>query len=517
MIKQAGVVLAGAAIAAIGIYADDAQAQEDAVVWARDGDIDSLDPHRATSTLSRMTWYQIYDSLLEFDLQGNLVPALAKDWNVSEDGRQITFTLNEGILCHDGAPFTSADVVYTVERALSDDNPSLTKASWGPIEQVEAIDDLTVRFNLAEPFSAFVPFMADEFTSMLCLGNEAAGDAFGTSVAIGTGPWSFVSWEQGSEIVLASNPDYQNFGRPVENTGAPHMDLVIRTLPEGQTRLAGLNTGELDVIVPPVEAVPEILENPDLKFLSVDVTGHNMFLEFSSARAPFDDVRARLAVAHALDLDMALDIVFDGLVQRELCPVSSGIFGNDQDFCAQCTPGYDPARSQELLEELGFGEDNPLQMTLLTWTGDNRGRMLEVFQNQLAQVGIQAGIEIMDIGTLNARVQQENLRDGGPGTMDLMGWTWFDPDILYLLWHSPGAYQGYNTPELDALLEETRTTSDPEARLAVVQEVMRHLLEEAVHVPVYSPGWLWMYATRADVEGFKLGAFDRPLFNDVQF
>src|SRR5699024_11724834 len=74
--------------------------------------------------------------------------------------------------------------------------------------------------------------------------------------------------------------------------------------------------------------------------------------------------------------------------------------------------------------------------------------------------------------------------------------TLFRSDILYLLWHSPGAYQGYNTPELDALLEETRTTSDPEARLAVVQEVMRHLLEEAVHVPVYSPGWLWMYADR---------------------
>lgn len=516
MIRQSGVALA-TVIMALGGFTERGQAQDNAIVWARDGDIDSLDPHRATSTLSRMTWYQIYDSLLEFDPQGKIVPALASDWNVSDDGKEVTFTLNEGILCHDGAPFTSADVVYTAERALSDDNPSLTKASWGPIEQVEAIDDLTVRFTLSEPFSAFVPFMADEFTSMLCLGNEAAGDAFGTSVAIGTGPWKFVSWEQGSEIVLESNPDYQNFGRPVDNPGAPHMDLIIRTLPEGQTRLAGLTTGELDVIVPPVESVPEIKANPDLKFFSVDVTGHNMFLEFSTGRAPFDDVRARLAVAHALDLDLALEIVFGDLVQRELCPVSSGIFGNDQEFCAQYTPGYDPERSQALLEELGYGPDNPLEMTLLTWTGDNRGRMLQVFQNQLAQVGIDAGIEVMDIGTLNARVQQENLRDGGPGTMDLMGWTWFDPDILYLLWHSPGAYQGYNTPELDAVLEGTRITSDPDERLTLVQEAMRHLLEEAVHVPVYSPGWLWMYAARAEVEGFKLGAFDRPLFNDVRF
>lgn len=491
---------------------------KDEVVWARDGDIDSLDPQRATSTLSRMVWYQIYDSLLEFDLDGNLVPSLARDWSVSDDGLAVTFELQEGVKCHDGSDFTAADVKFTADRALDDDNPSLTKASWGPIDDVVAVDDLTVRFELSEPFGAFVPFMADEFTAMICQSAADHGDAYGDTVAIGTGPWMLERWTKGSELVLARNPDYRNFGRSVENDGPPHMErLVIRTLPEGQTRLAGLRTGELDVIVPPVESVAEIQASPDLEFHSVEVTGQNMFLQFAAHRFPFDDARARRAVAHAIDFDLALEIVFEGLVQRELCPVSSGVFGNDQEFCAQHGQSYDPDKAMELLAELGHGPDNPLPIVLMTWTGDNRSRLLEFFQNQLAQVGFDPSIEVMDIGTLNARVTQENQRTEGPGTLDLMGWTWFDPDILYLLWRSPGAYEGYNHPELDALLDKTRTTVDPDERLPVVHAVMQHLLEEAVHVPIYSPGWLWMYATRAEVQGFKLGPFDRPLFNDVTF
>ena len=84
------------------------------------------------------------------------------------------------------------------------------------------------------------------------------------------------------------------------------------------------------------------------------------------------------------------------------------------------------------------------------------------------------------------------------------------------LWHSPGAYNGYHTPELDAMLEKTRTIVDPEERLAAVQEVQQYLLENAVMVPLYTPGWLWVYTSRDAVDGFKVGPFNRPLFNDVK-
>ncbi|MBE9063228.1 ABC transporter substrate-binding protein [cf. Phormidesmis sp. LEGE 11477] len=488
------------------------------LVWARYGDADSLDPQRTTTTLSWQVFDQIYDTLLAFDDNGEVVPNLAKEWTVSEDGLTATFVLNEGITCHDGTPFDANDVKYTAERAISEDNPSVTKGAWGPIASVEAVDSQTVQFNFSEPFGAFVSFMADPFSSQICDSAEELGDDFGVSAAVGTGPWKLVSWTKGDEIVLEKNADYQNFGRPIENDGAPYLDqLIVKQIPEPQTRLAGLQTGEIQVIAePPLEELEAIEADEGLNNYIAEKTGQNVFFEFTTSRPPFDDIRARQAVAYAIDPEAAIDIVFGDVVKREKCTVARGVMGNDQGFCAEHGYSHDPERAQELLAELGYGPENPLTVTMMTWVGGNRERMVQVFQNQLKQVGIETEIETMDIGTLNARVKQENENDSGQGTFDMMGWAWYDPDILHQLWHSPGAYSGYQSAELDALLDDTRTTVDSDARLAAVQEAQQYLLENAVHVPLYTPGWLWIYTTRSEVDGFKIGPFDRPLFNDVK-
>lgn len=488
------------------------------LVWARYGDADSLDPHRTTTTLSWQVFDQIYDTLLAFDDNGDVVPNLAKEWTVSDDGLEATFVLNEGITCHDGTPFDANDVKYTAERATSEDNPSVTSGAWGPISSVDVVDAQTVKFTFSEPFGAFVSFMADPFSSQICDSVEDLGDDFGVSAAVGTGPWQLVSWTKGDEIVLEKNEAYQNFGRPIENAGAPYLDqLVIRQIPESQTRLAGLQTGEIQVIAePPLEELEAIEADDSLTNYVAEKTGQNVFFEFTISRPPFDDIRARQAVAHAIDPDAAIDIVFGDVVKREKCTVARGVLGNDQDFCAEHGYEHDPDKAQELLGELGYGPDNPLKVTMMTWVGGNREKMVQVFQNQLQQVGIETEIETMDIGTMNARVKQENETNSGQSTFDMMGWAWYDPDILHQLWHSPGAYSGYQTPELDTLLNATRTTVESDARLEAVQAAQQYLLENAVHVPLYTPGWLWVYTTRSEVDGFKIGPFNRPLFNDVR-
>ncbi|ESA32409.1 abc transporter substrate-binding protein [Leptolyngbya sp. Heron Island J] len=488
------------------------------LVWARYGDADSLDPHRTTTTLSWQVFDQIYDTLLAFDDNGDVVPNVAKEWTVSDDGLEATFVLNEGIVCHDGTPFDANDVKYTAERAISEDNPSVTKGAWGPIAAVDVVDPQTVKFTFEKPFGAFISFMADPFSSQICDSAEELGDEFGVTAAVGTGPWKFVSWTKGDEIVLEKNADYQNFGRPIANEGAPYLDqLIVKQIPESQTRLAGLQTGEIQVIAePPLEELEAIEADPTLENYVAEKTGQNVFFEFTVSRPPFNDIRARQAVAYGIDPDAAIDLVFGDVVQRETCTVARGVMGNDQAFCAQHGYSHDPEKAKALLAELGYGPDNPLTVTMMTWVGGNREKMVQVFQNQLQQVGIETEIETMDIGTMNARVKQENETTDGQSTFDMMGWAWYDPDILHQLWHSPGAYSGYQTPELDALLAKTRTTVDPEARLAAVQDAQKYLLENAVHVPLYTPGWLWIYTTRSEVEGFKIGPFDRPLFNDVK-
>ncbi|WP_035479235.1 ABC transporter substrate-binding protein [Aliagarivorans marinus] len=500
---------------AIGLLTGPAMASND-IIWARYGDIDSLDPHRTTSTLSMQVWNQIYEPLLARDAEGNIGPNLAKDYRVSDDGTQVTFVLHEGIQCHDGSEFTAEDVIYTYQRAFSETNPSNTQSAWGPIESVNAVDAQTVSFSFSEPFGAFIPFMADPFASMICKSNEQSLASFGSTTAIGTGAWQLVQWIKGDRIELARNEAYVNHGRMAGNAGPAKMDkLIIKVMPEAQARLAALQTGEVHIAEPPLESVSVVENHPHLNLLSAPNTGQNVFIEFAVSRPPFNDVRARQAVAYAIDPDMALDIVFEGLVEREHCTVARGVMGNDQDYCKRIGYQYDPAKAKQLLAELGYDKRNPMDVKIMTWTDGSRDKLLQVFQSQLKQVGIEVSIEIMDIGSLNARVKQENHITEGKGSMDLMGWSWYDPDILYQLWHSPGAYDGYNSPELDALLKQTRLETNPEKRLEIVQQVQAYLIEQAVHVPIYTPGWVWLYGVNDSVSGLKFEPFNQPIFTDV--
>ncbi|MEM9812789.1 MAG: ABC transporter substrate-binding protein [Pseudomonadota bacterium] len=490
-------------------------AAADSIVWARYGDIDSLDPHRATSTLSLQVWSLMYDTLLATDANGAPVPHLATSWTSNEAGTEYTFNLEDGVMCHDGTPLDANDVKYTIDAAFSEETPSVTKGSWGPITSAEVIDPLTIKLTLETPFVAMIPFLADSFSSIIC---DTNGEGFGTTTAIGSGPWKLVSWTRGDRIVLEKNADYQNFGKLADNPGAPHEDgLVITVVPEPQARLAALRTGEVHIAEPPFDDVPAIKDEGELDIIVAENTGQNVFWEFAVHRPPFNDVRARKAVAHATDAAAAISLIYGDLSIQENCPVSRGVFGNDQAFCSEFRPDYDPALAKELLAELGYSTSNPLETALLVWTGGNRQKLAEVFQAQLAEVGIKASIEIMDIGSLNARVRQENeTTEGTTGSMDMMTWSWYDPDILHALWHSPGAYRGYTSPELDAILAETRVLTDPDARKAKVQEAFKYLLENAIHVPLYTPGWEWVFAVRPEVEGFFVAPFVYPNFSDVK-
>lgn len=490
--------------------------QADEIVWARYGDIDSLDPHKATSTLSLQVWSLMYDTLLATDASGAPQPHIAKSWETNEDGTEYTFVMQPDVTCHDGSALDANDVKYTIDRALSEESPSLTKSSWGPISAIEIVDSLTFSLSLETPFVALIPFLADSFSSIICDSNESL-EGYGTDAAIGSGPWKLGSWTKGDRIVLEKNADYTNFGKLAENPGAPHEDgLIISVVPEPQSRLAALKTGEVHIAEPPFDDVPMLKESGELEIVVAQNTGQNVFWEFATSRLPFSDKRARLAVGHATDAATAINLIYGDLSLPEACPVSRGVFGNDQAFCEQYRSNYDPDKAIALLAEMGYGPDNPLETSMLVWTGGNRQKLAEVFQAQLAEVSIVASIEIMDIGSLNARVRQENENTEGKASMDMMTWSWYDPDILYALWHSPGAYRGYTSPELDELLEQTRVLTDADARKAKVQEVFKYLLENGIHIPLYTPGWEWVFAVRPEVEGFLVAPFVYPNFSDVK-
>jgi peptide/nickel transport system substrate-binding protein len=508
-------VLIAAGALTFGIMAGSAHAGGK-LVWALGADPDSLDPTKTTTWESAVIWTLIYDTLAAYDESGKAVPNLAKSWDVSADGLNYTFHLREGIKCGDGTPLDATDVKYSMDRDLDPKGGSVMKGAFGPITSVDVIDPLTVKFTLDKPFAAFVGFQAGPMASILCKGNKDLGDAFGSTKAIGSGPFTVTDWVKGDHMTLVPNPHYVNYGRPAENKGPPKFDqLIIRHMPEAQARLAALDTGEVGIAAPPLESVDTINKSSKLKMTVAENSGETIFFEFTTSRPPFNDERARKAIAYAIDSDEAIAVVFGDLVKRERCAVGPGVFGNDENWCKTVGLDHDPAKAKALLAELGYGPNKPMEVTLMTWPDDYREKIAQVFQNQLAEVGVNANLETMDIGTLNARVKQENEMSSGKGSFNMMGWEWFDPDILYALWHSPGAYSGFQTKDLDGILDKSRTTIDLNARQEVVRQAQQYLLSRAVQVPLYSPGWAWAYAVRNEVKGFKVGAFNLPAFNDV--
>ena len=485
------------------------------LVYARDGDADSLDPHKTTTTLSWQVQGQLYDTLTAFDADGTIVPNLAQSWEISEDGTEYTFHLQEGVTFHDGTPLNADAVKFTFDRFMADETSNPSKASMGPLTATDVVDDLTVKMTFASPFAPLLSFLTDPFAGIVSpAGVEAAGNDFGNK-PVGSGPFKFNEWVKGDRIVLDRFDGYKGFHPMYQHEGPAYLDQVVyRTMPEEQARLAALETGEVSMAEPPLEEVGRLQEDGNYTVTIAPNTGQLVFFEFAVHRAPFDDARVRQAVGYGIDQATLVSVGLNDLVQATQCTVGPGILGGDSSVCSSSGFTYDPEKAKALLTEAGYG-DSPLAVTLATWTGGNREDVAQLIQNQLNQVGFDVKLETMDIGTLNARVKTENNTAEGGGFFDMMGWAWFDPDILYALFHSPGWVDGFSDPELDTMLDEQRQTTDREQRLAKIDEIQQFILDRAAMVPLYSPGWNWILVAQSKVKGFQFAPFNRALLFDV--
>jgi peptide/nickel transport system substrate-binding protein len=485
------------------------------LIYARDGDADSLDPQKTTTTLSWQVQGQLYESLVAFDAEGVIVPNLAQAWEISDDGLEYTFSLQEGITFHDGTPLNAEAVKFTFDRFIAEETGNPSKASIGPLTSTEVVDEFTVKMIFESPFAPLLSFLTDPFAGIISpTAVEAASDDFGNA-PVGSGPFKFNEWVKGDRIVLDRFEEYTGFHPMYQHEGPAYLEQVIyRTMPEEQARLAALETGEVNMAEPPLEEVVRLQGDSNFTVNIAPNTGQLVFFEFAVHRAPFDDARVRRAVGFGVDPAALVSIGLNDLVQTTQCTVGPGILGGDSAVCGTAGFTFDPEQAKALLAEAGYG-DAPLPVTLATWTGGNREDVAQLIQNQLNQVGFEVKLETMDIGSLNARVKAENATAEGDGFFDMMGWAWFDPDILYALFHSPGWVDGFSSPELDVMLEAQREITDRDERLAKIDEIQQYILEQGAMVPLFSPGWNWILASPTSVQGFQFAPFNRALLYDV--
>jgi len=444
---------------------------------------ESLDPpnFRISSDLIRADL--IFDGLVDAAADGTIVPALATEW-APVDETTWEFKLREGVTFHDGESLDAAAVETSLERAAAADQGS---AYLGVLEDVEVVDDLTVRLHLERPYAAILNNLT---VPVAGIQSPAALAEHGDDVSrhpVGTGPFQFVEWQLDTKLVLAANPDYWG--------GAPALDRVeFIPIPEASTRLSALRTGSLEVIENPSPDEIPGLGSSGLAAV-VEPKARPIFLGFNVEEIP--DVRVRTAIAMALDKEAIVDAVLEGLGTPATESLVTPEFRGE---AAAVGIAYDPDGAKALLEEAG-ATGLSLRVVLPTERYLRDTAVMEVIQAQLAEVGITLELDIRDSGAWYQALLDRDTE------LYWLGWglNSYDPGDLFTRVFATGAVNNMSqlaAPDVDALVGELESAAvGSEERAAIVSELERLVVEEHVAVvPIYHSKNL--FAVAADVEGF---------------
>jgi len=500
------------ALVLLGGLVTGAVAQDEQVLVIGHAEItDSYDPANGFTQTTGIVNRATYQTLVTFpDADASeILPLLATDWTISEDGTQYTFNLREGVTFSNGDPLTADDVVFSMKRLQNvNGNPSFLA---DPIVDVVADDDMTVTFTLESVRPSFLAELANTVFSITnadevrANGGTDAADAEETDTAedylnqnsAGTGPYILESWTPQEETVLVRNPNY--WGEDL-----PFFDRVlIVNIPEAATQKVALESGDIDLATDlSPDQVAELADNPDISVFIGPGNIHHFLIMNADPEigGPVSDPLVQRAIRLALDYDGYTDL-WEGSIQpgSDLAFGLAGAFGPDQALSRD----LDTAR--ELLAEAGFPDGFDIVMTYpdLTFGGIPFATNAQKIQADLAEVGINVELNPQDF-----QIALEEYREGDQG----FGYWLWGPDIndpADLLSFMPGgkvAGERLNwnddnaPPEIVALRDQFAVESDPERRLELVAEIQTALQETSPTAPFNQPAV--QIAFRSDIEGF---------------
>ena len=414
--------------------------------------------------------YALHDALVRPLPGSKMAPSLAESWTESPDGKVYEFKLRRGLKFHNGEPVTAEDVKFSYDR-YKGAGASEMRAR---VLRVEIFDPLTVRFHLKEPWPDFMTFYGTTATAAgLVVPKkyvEQVGDEGFRKQPIGAGPYKFVSHMPGIEVVLEAYTGYWRH--------APHVKrLVMKSVPEGTTRLAMLKNGEADIGVaydgPEGE---EIRRDPRLQLVASKHASIN-WLEFAEQwdpKSPWHDRRLRLAVNHALDRKAINEAACLGF-----CPPAGVIVPRVMDFALQVEPtAYDPARAKRLLAEAGYpngidaGDLVPIPPFFT---------MAEAVVNYLNAAGIRTRMRIMERAAFYAAWREKKLRGlfitgvGNSGNAASRV-----QEFIY----SKGSYAYGGYPDIDDLFQQQARERDVRKREALLHRIQQLSIDRVMFAPI---------------------------------
>lgn len=415
---------------------------------------------------------QVSEGLVEYDAEFKPMPALARSWDASPDGRTITFRLRPGVTWHDGHPFTSADVQYTVLEVIKKVNPR-AGAAYKMVEAVDTPDPLTAVFRLSEPSPALWAVLSGAEAGMLPRhlyeGTPPLENPWNRKL-VGTGPFLFKDWVRGESVLLERNPHYWRENRP-------YLDRVrLKTIADPGAREAALEAGEVHYtpfsVVPPSD-VARLRAEPGL---AVETRGYGTFVpvffcEFNLDRPQLRDKRIRAAFAHAIDRQALAERVWYGLAR----PATGPIPNTQSEFYTDATTQYpfDRARAEALLDQAGLprGPDG-VRLRLDHHTmpyGDVLRRAGEFLRESLRQVGVELTLVNLDLAPFLRKVYADRDWDtystyysaSADPQIGVVRRYWSKAILKGVAWSNG---PGYADPEMDRLIEASAVENDPARR-----------------------------------------------------
>jgi peptide/nickel transport system substrate-binding protein len=478
--KKCLVVLAFAAFASAG------HAQTLRIGLAEDPDI--LDPTMARTFVGRIVFAGLCDKLFDLDEKLNIVPQLATGYEWSADNKSLAIRLRPGVTFHDGEKLDAAAVKYNLERHKNMKGSS-RRGELAVVSSVDAVDPQTVRINLAAPFAPLLAVLTDRAGMMVSpKAAEAAGEKFGAR-PVCSGPFRFVERIAQDRIVLERFPDYWN-------KGEIHFDrIVYQPIVDATVRLANLRSGQLDFIerVAPAD-IPAISKDSRFRVAKIVEIGYqgitiNLAKSDLAQKNPLGrDPRVREAFELSLDRDAIVKVVMEGEAQagNQWVAPTNQYYGKGAPI-----PKRDVARARQLLREAGV--PNP-SFTLMTPTTSDAQRIAQVVQAMAKEAGFDIRIHSTEFAT------SLNLADKGQFDAYVLAWSGrADPDgnvHTMLACKGPTNYAGYCKEDVEALINESRTSLDPVRRAAAYDRIARQVQQDRPIIYLYHRHWLWAHTTK---------------------
>lgn len=469
-----------------------AQAQADAgsqkggtLTIASSVDPPGFDPVTQTPIASWQAWQLVYETLINRDDKGNLVPALAERWEASDDGLTHTFSLRKGVKFHNGEELTAEDVKYSFDRLWKVGIPYM-QTKFKMVQSVDVVDAHTVRFTLKEKNATFYSYLSDDFATAAAIVSRKAGaelnDDFNKTM-VGTGPLRFVEYVPKDHITYERWDSY--WGEKVQ-----YEKLVVRLVPDASSQLAALRSGQVDLIFPKAETAPLVEKDKSL-VLRRFVSDWHDGLHLNAMRKPFDNVKVRQAIMLGIDRGPIIQasVLGEGVPTGPLTPSHPWHVPTEQ------LPNYkrDVAKAKQLLAEAGY--PNGFTTTILASTSyPFNVRQAEMIQQQLAEIGVTLEIEKAEWAVVNKRTNE--------GDYDAAVYAFLSyPDVeFYLLPRETRV--GPPPAEMKALFEKGATTMDLEARRKIYEE-LQHMTAEMGYPVVWLVAQNGFVAHKPYVKGYE--------------